>query len=124
MKPALGLLFLAACVSRHEVARVPSPSGELEAIVIETRAGEGTLPGYEVHLVERGRPLFTSSEVAFVYGARRDGVAWGVELRWRTPRLLAVEYASARDAQLMSRHVNMAGQPIEIGLAPGSPGTR
>ena len=121
MRRSLVALALAtACVSRQETMRVPSPSGELDAVVIETRAGPGTLPGYEVHLVKKGAPLFTSSEVAYVYGARRDDAAWGVTLRWRSPRLLAVEYASAQDAQLLSRYVTMAGQPIEIGLAPGA----
>jgi hypothetical protein len=116
----LALLLAGGCVSRQEVTRVPSPSGELDAVVIETRAGAGTLPGYEVHLVKRGAPLFTSSEVAYVYGARRAPDVWGVSPRWRTPRLLAVEYASARDAQLLSRYVTMAGQQIEIGLAPAA----
>jgi hypothetical protein len=48
---ALALLAGCSLVSRDEVARVASPDGRVEAVLIETNGGATTSFGYEVHVV-------------------------------------------------------------------------
>ena len=66
------LALLAGCglASRDEVARVGSPDGRVEAVLIETNGGATTSFVYEVHVVPKGWPA--SNEVAWLYGAGRS----------------------------------------------------
>jgi hypothetical protein len=54
-------------------ARVASPDGRVEAVLVETSGGATTSFGYEVHVVEKGRPA--GDRVAWVYGAGRNAQA-------------------------------------------------
>jgi hypothetical protein len=74
-------MFVVGCglVSRDEVARVISPDGRLEAILIETNGGATTAFGYEIWLREKDResrervraPTSSRFGIASCVGARR-----------------------------------------------------
>jgi hypothetical protein len=83
-------------VSSDEVARVRSPTGRLEAVVIETNGGATTSFGYEVYIVPAGSGTWRGREVASFYGAARNDNAYGVNVRWVTVNSLAIEYLQAR----------------------------
>jgi hypothetical protein len=115
----LCLLPIAACgaVSRDEVAKVQSPDGLVEAVLIETNAGATTSFGYEVHLRTRGKD--DGQEVARLYGAIRNANAYGANLRWASDNELVVEYLEARDEKLERSTVNVAGRDIRVVLGSG-----
>jgi hypothetical protein len=110
-------LFLTACVSHDEVARVTSPDGGVDAVLVETNGGATTSFGYEIHVVPRGNSPRSSSEAAFLYGAIRNEQAYGVNLRWTSPTSLAIEYLSAHSATLPSASV--APREIAVQLVDG-----
>jgi hypothetical protein len=89
--------LLASCglVSRDEVARVVTPDGRVEAVLVETNDGATTSFGYEVHVVEKGRPA--GHRVAWLYGAGRNAQAYGANLKWAGENELMIEYLEARD---------------------------
>jgi hypothetical protein len=72
------MLALAACfagVSRDEVARVTSPDGTVDAVLVEVNGGATTSFGYQVFLVQRGGKRSDPSEVAELYEATRNAQA-------------------------------------------------
>jgi len=104
-------------VSRDEVARVTSPDGRVEAVLIETNGGATTSFGYEVHVVEKGQP--TRERVAFLYRAGRNENAYGVNLKWVDDNQVAIEYWDARQQSLERASVNVAGRIIKVSLRSG-----
>jgi hypothetical protein len=114
---ALALLTGCGLVSRDEVARVPSPDGRVEAVLMETNGGATTSFGYEVHVVEKGRPA--SDQVAWLYGASRNENACGANLKWISDNELVVEYLEARDQTLGRASVSVAGRAIKVSLRSG-----
>jgi len=114
---ALALLTGCGLVSRDEVARVPSPDGRVEAVLMETNGGATTSFGYEVHVVEKGRPA--SNQVAWLYGAGRNENAFGANLKWINGNELVVEYLDARDQALGRASVSVAGRTIKVSLRSG-----
>ena len=106
--------------SEDEVARVTAPSGDVDAIIVETNGGATTSFGYRVYVVERrGRPGF-SDEVAAFYGAHRSETAYGVNVRWDANDTLAIEYLDARTAQLLSPVVRVATRRINVIVRSGT----
>lgn len=116
---AVALVLLTGCglVSRDEVARVPSPDGRVDAVLMETNGGATTSFGYEVHVVEKGRPA--SDQVARLYGAGRNENAYGANLKWISDNELVVEYLDARDQTLERASVSVAGRAIKVSLRSG-----
>jgi hypothetical protein len=112
-------VLLAGCglVSRDEVARVGSPDGHVDAVLVETDGGATTSFGYEIHVVEKGKSY--GEAVATLYGALRNDHTYGANLRWRTDSELMVEYQQARAAALEKSSVRAAGRDIHIVLRPG-----
>jgi hypothetical protein len=106
-------------VSYDEVARAPSPTGEVDAIVIETNGGATTPFAYRVLVARRGAYWRLGTEVAFLVDARRSDQAAGVNLRWRSPNDLAIEYLQADDARLLEPEVSIRGVSVRTELASG-----
>jgi hypothetical protein len=104
--------------SRDEVKRVPSPDGAYEAYLIETNGGATTSFGYEVGVREAGGVVNRSAAGASLYGAVRNGCAYGVTLRWTGPRALSIEYVEAQSASFASE-VHLGGTAIAIVEAKG-----
>lgn len=65
--------------SKDEVARVVSPSGKVDAVLVEINGGATTSFGYEVYVVERGAQPSGSPTVS-LYGAVRNQHAYGANL--------------------------------------------
>jgi len=112
-------LLLQGCVSRDEVARVRSPGGDIDALVVERNGGATTGFVYEVHLVPAGGKRGLTTEVAVLQEAIRNDRAGGVNARWRSPDLLAVEFLTARRSDLSNAHVRVASREVTVYLCPG-----
>ena len=67
--------------SKDEVARVVSPSGNIDAVLFETNGGATISFGYEVYVVEHGTQP-SGSPVVLLYGAARNQHAYGANLSW------------------------------------------
>lgn len=121
-------LALGACIagdgwSFDEVARVPAPSGRLEAVLVEENGGATTNFGYRVFVVPRGQVVRSESRdaVASLYGAMRSARAYGANLRWRAPGELSVEFAAAQRDSVLQPAVRVAGEAVRVTLRPGIP---
>jgi hypothetical protein len=106
-------------VSHEEVARTASPSGDVDAVVLEGDGGATTRFWYDVYLVERGGDWDDGEHVAYLYGAIRSSSASGVNARWTGPTSLNIEYLSAQTARLEEEVVRVAGKTRRIALRPG-----
>ena len=115
-----GALVAGCLVSRDEVARVRSPSGDADGVVVETNGGATTSFGYEVYVAPKGRSTFWGMKVASLYGAVRNQRAYGVNLRWTDPKTLAIEFLDARYARIEGTlPINVGGHSISVVLANG-----
>jgi hypothetical protein len=104
-------------VSRDEVARVSSPDGRVEAVLVETNGGATTAFGYEVRVIEKGG--YRATEVAWLYGAARSDSASGVNLRWASDTELLIEYRKSDRERLEMSTLRVAGRDVRIGLRSG-----
>ncbi len=104
--------------SKDEVARVVSPSGNIDAVLFETNGGATTSFGYEVYVVERGAKP-SGSPAVLLYGAVRNQHAYGANLRWPSPDSLAVEYLSAKSAKVKMDTQPVGTQAIHFALREG-----
>jgi hypothetical protein len=103
-------------VSRDEVAVVASPDRRLEAVLIETHGGATTSFGYEIWVREKGHG--SGNQVARLYGAARNDVAYGANLRWTDDGALLVEYQEARTETLDRPTVQIGGREVRVALKP------
>lgn len=116
------LCFLATgcLVSRDEVARVRSPSGDLDAVVYEINGGATTSFGHDVYIVPAKRSIFWGIRAAHFYRASRNERASGVNVVWSSPDILMVRYLEANSAVLESdRALRVAGRAVFVGLEGG-----
>ena len=119
---AMGLLFvlLPFCtvfgVSRAEVARVRSPDGALDAVLIEINGGATTDFAYSVR-VEEAEWFGASKEVASFYGARRSDCAYGVNIRWAGHDRIRIEYQNSERAA--AHPADFGGRHVEVELKAG-----
>ena len=115
---ALALLVVACGPpSGDEVARVASPDGRVEAVLLEMNGGATTSFGYEVHVLEKGKA--PGDRVAQLYGAVRNAHAYGANLKWASDTELTVEFLEAREQTLEKQTVRIVGRDVAIVLKPG-----
>ena len=126
MKNLLGELLLClvlvvsiGCASRNEVARITSPSGKVDAVLVETNGGATTSFGYEIFVVPTQASTRLRKDVAWFYGAVRSDQAYGVNLKWSDPSNLNLEYLKARWQEVRMPTVSIAGQEIHVTLKSG-----
>ena len=106
--------------SLKEVARIASPSGKLEAILIETNGGATTAFGYLIYIVKAGsKPLMTEKAPADFYRLTRNGSRYGVNLRWKNDALLYADYLSSTLAHNSGPAVVRGFEPVTIELRSG-----
>ena len=108
------LLLLVGCASRDEVSRVPSPDGVLDAVLLERGGGAARSFSYEIYVVKRTATLGRSPAVMNLDGAIRGKDAYGVNLKWVTPEVLAVEYSSAKAATLLHSTIQVEDRSVAI----------
>jgi hypothetical protein len=105
--------------SFDEVARVTSPSGKVDAVLIERNGGATTSFGHNVYIVPTGRSVpKRDAEVAKLYGAIRNKSAYGVNLKWEGANNLAAEYLEAKSAEVLRESVGVAGEQVAVILRP------
>jgi hypothetical protein len=114
-------LFTAGClVSRDEIARVRSPSGDVDGVAVETNGGAATSFGYEVYVVPKSRSTFWRTKVGEAVRRGQNQQAYGVNLKWRNVKTLAVEYLHAESAEMKSgATISVGGSAISVILAGG-----
>jgi hypothetical protein len=116
----VGIVVLGYFILRpthDEVASVPSPDGRLVAKVVEIDGGATTSFAYEVRLTEKGA-IFEGKQVAYLYGAVRNPSAYGVNLRWRSPSELSVEYLKAQAVTLDEPEWHSGASTVKVVLTP------
>ena len=114
-------MSLSGCFrSEVEVARVANPTGDVEGVVVETNGGATTSFGHEIHVVPAGGRAGDYSLIAVINGATRRGT-YGVDLVWRTPTLLAVQYMDARGSRLIVPQLRVGSKTITVALREGEP---
>jgi len=122
--PGVTLVFVgltAGCflTSEDEVARVTSPSGRLDAVLVETNGGATTSFGYYAYVVTHGEKYRLRPRVADLYGAGRSHQASGANLRWEGSRQLIIEYLTARQEHLDRRLAVVGSDTISVSLRSG-----
>jgi hypothetical protein len=101
-----------------EVSRMRSPGDLFDAVLLESNDGTGRRFWYDVHVVAKdGIP--TGASAAYLYGAMRSVSAFGVNLKWDSPDMLAVEFLESLDISLPAPTVRTGGHNIGIILRPG-----
>ena len=101
------LLAASACGRYEEIARLPSPDGVVEAVVVEVEAGGGNPYAYQLHLVPRGAKWQKGRE-RLVYS---DPVRFRVV--WTEARRLELCYDDAHIYPRATRPEPRPGQPPE-----------
>lgn len=104
--------------SHDEVARVVSPDGVLDAVLVESNGGATTSFGYAIFIVPHGKKA-KGSQVAFLYAAVRNSRAYGANLKWDSSTRLAVEYLDAKDEGLEQPVASVSGRKVTVLLRPG-----
>ena len=104
--------------SEDEVARVGSPDGAFDAVLIETNGGATTSFGYLVYVVDRGERA-SGSELASLYGATRNENAYGANLRWQSATVLAVEFYEAKHVEVHEPRLLSRRKAVSIVARPG-----
>ena len=105
-------------LSKEEVARVASPNGQFDAILLETNGGATTSFGYEVYVSEQGKQP-SGEPPLFLYGAIRNQNAYGANLRWASDNLLVIEYFKAKSSKLNKPKLTVGGQNFQFSAREG-----
>lgn len=114
------LALASSCmVTTVEVARVTSPDGKFDAVVVEGDGGATTSYWYDLRVVERGKKFSAGPNVASLYGASRNEDAYGVNVKWSDPRVVTFEYWKSRNTISRLSRVNLADQEVTINLRSG-----
>src|SRR5215475_9506392 len=56
-------------LSFDEVSRITSPSGKVDAVLVERNGGATTSFSYDVFVVPKGKSVARGSEIAYLYGS-------------------------------------------------------
>jgi hypothetical protein len=113
-------LTLSGCVTRDEVARIPSPGTGVDAVLVETNGGATTDFSYDVYLTRHGWPSGKGQLVANLYGAIRSDSAYGANLRWVGSNALAIEFDSVRNTPWVDSTPHFRGMAFRVRLSPGT----
>jgi len=105
--------------SYDEVARVTSPNGNYDAVLIELNGGATTSFSYEVYITKKNKNLRFKSSVANFYEAVRSDNAYGVNLIWNNQETLTIQYLTAKESTLSSEYVKIDDEIINIKLKSG-----
>jgi hypothetical protein len=103
----------------YEVARVASPEGDVDAVVLEQSGGATvSLPLY-VELQSRDKVLPGGDLVVSIYGPTGRNHPCGVSPRWKTKDALVIEYERADWVKLEKSFIEVAGHKISVSLQSG-----
>lgn len=80
----IGLAVLRTCIASREIARIPSPDGRWDVVVVAYSAGAGSRSMDQIFLTPKGNPAESGSKVL---KARRTGER---SIRWLNPSMVEV----------------------------------
>jgi hypothetical protein len=103
--------------SSDKVARVVSPDGRLDAVLIETNGGATTSFGYQVDIRPHGSR--ETHEVARLYGAVRSDQAYGVNLRWTEASNLELDFLKSKLTPEIRSPVRFGGREVTVTVRSG-----
>jgi hypothetical protein len=115
-------LAVAGCsdsVSHDEVARVRSPDGKVDAVLVESNGGATTSFGYDVYVVGAEHSYKSATSAVRLYGAVRNASAYGANMLWASPSELEVQFLSAEVSSVATPTVQVAGSEISVSLRQG-----
>ena len=115
----IALVGAGGCVSHEEVSRLASPSGRVEAILVEGNGGATTSFWYDVYLRPTRFGWGRRVHVANLYGAVRSDCAYGVNMSWQGPQRLHVDYLSAQSVDQKEIVASLAGDRVDVLLQDG-----
>ncbi|MBS0580766.1 MAG: hypothetical protein JSR36_16025 [Proteobacteria bacterium] len=115
----LALALLVGCSARHEVARLPSPDGALDAVLIESSSHAATAADYTVYVVKRRAPLGRYPAVMYIRAVPRGDDPVPVAPKWTAPDTLAVEYLSAKEVTVPHAEMHLENRTVRIAPRPG-----
>jgi hypothetical protein len=119
----LSWLILSGCgragTPGDEVARVRSPTGRVDAVLLEHNGGAGTDFSYTVYVVRSGGRAAGAAEVAWLGVPVRNHRAYGANLRWDRPASLHIEYWDAHHAKPRRTQAVIGQDTVTIVLAAG-----
>jgi hypothetical protein len=111
-------IAIPSCVSNEEIRRVPSPAGDVDAIVMESNGGATTAFGYGIRLGPPGGAPGRAIEVAGFYAAQTP-CARGVDLRWTSVDTLRIAYGEARMANVVRSVLDVGGRTVHVVVQQG-----
>jgi hypothetical protein len=113
----VALLLSSAC--SDEVARVRSPNGLTDAVLMESGGNATVASSYEVYLTRAGGSSIWGSEVADLFEAVRSDSANGLNLRWPANDSLRIEFLRAQLVNKFVPSVRIHGQTVFVSLDSG-----
>jgi hypothetical protein len=102
-----------------EVARVQSPSGRVDAIIIEANTGPKASSSFDVFIVPAGQEHGGGIHIASLYAARRSQTAYGANLKWNGAEELTIEYLEAGAAEILQELARIEGEMVQVKLRGG-----
>ena len=105
-------------VTDDEVSRATGPTGTVDAVLVERNAGATVDFIYVAHVVKKGGSLSEGTRVARFYGARRNDLAYGVNLRWKDASTLWLEFYTATRQTLEREVVPIGDLTVTVRLKP------
>lgn len=115
---------LAPDVSLTETNRIVSPSGKIDAVVIEADGGATTSVIQRIYLVEHGEQASGFPDAildgATVYNDENSSVCfdYGVKMKWEPSSKLILKYVSVNRSEVFNSPIKIAGENIYINLHP------
>ena len=114
------LMLLVGCTGRHEVSRVSSPDGALDAVLLESSSGAAPSADYSIYVVKHGAPLGRSPAVMYVHATPRGDASDAVAPRWADDNSLAVDYQVAGTVTVPRREIRLENRSVRITPRPGA----
>jgi hypothetical protein len=111
-------LFLSGACS-DEVARVRSPNGLTDAVLMVSGGNATVSPGYDIVLTRAGGSSIWGTDVAGLYAAVRSDSAYGVNLRWPSNDSLRIEFLRAQTVNKFTPSVKIHNQTVFVSLDSG-----
>lgn len=101
-----------------EAARITSPDGSNDAVVLEGGVDATSPYNYVVCVVPVRKTCDKDHAVAEIYGATRNAEAYGVDVRWASPGQLDVSYLHANKAQVL-QSIGSESSAVTLSLKDG-----
>src|SRR5688572_10969388 len=97
-------------LTHEELERVADPSGQTDAVLVQSSTGGWDSFSYKVFVVAHGGFWRWRRPVATLSSAQKASGRAGADLAWTAADHLTIHYASARDARLEKAKLKVHGR--------------